>query len=94
LERQEHLESSRIPQPKMARPDSFASVTKTGRVLIPVLFNDMERDFMVWVGNDNEADGHVEQDGTVIYAHDYFAALAALAAFRADRTNATIRFAR
>jgi hypothetical protein len=42
--------------------------------------------------NDNEADGHVEQDGTVIYAHDYFAALAALAAFRADRANATIPF--
>lgn len=61
-------------------------------LLFPVLFNDMERDFMVWVGNDDEPDGHVEQDGAVIYAHDYFAALEALVAFRADPSNATIPF--
>ena len=61
-------------------------------VSIPVLFNDMERNFMVWIGNGSETDGCVEQDGNVIYTQDYFAALTALAVFRADPHNATIRF--
>ena len=61
-------------------------------VWIPVLFNDMERNFMVWIGNGSETDGCVEQDGNVIYTQDYFAALTALAVFRADPHNATIRF--
>jgi hypothetical protein len=61
-------------------------------ILTPVLFNDMERRFMVWVGNGSGTDGRVEQDGNVIYTQDYFAALTALVAFRADPSNATIPF--
>lgn len=61
-------------------------------ILIPVLFNDMDRKFMVWVGNESGTDGRVDQDGNVIYTQDYFAALKALVAFRAEPGNATIPY--
>lgn len=64
-------------------------------VLIPVLFNDMEREFMVWAGSDAATDPYVEefdQRSTVIHAGDYLAALAALVSFRADPENAALPF--
>lgn len=64
-------------------------------VLIPVLFNDMEREFMVWVGSGERPDGYVQDaDGlsTIVYVGNYLAALAALVAFRAEPTNAVVPF--
>ena len=65
------------------------------QIMTPVLFNDMEREFMVWVGCRNEADGHVEREEgltSVVYAADYSAALAALVAFRAKPENAEVAY--
>jgi hypothetical protein len=63
-------------------------------VLIPVLFNDMERKFMVWVGERAETDGLVKagEHGmpAIICAANYFAALGALTAFRYDPEYAVI----
>ena len=66
-------------------------------VLSPVLFHDMERIFMVWIGKDSEADGSVLQTGPprwppIIYAHNYVAALIALVAFRANPSNAVVPY--
>ncbi len=64
-------------------------------MLSPVLFNDMERNFMVWVGNTGRADGYVEEEECltpVIYAGNYLAALAALAVFRAAPENTAVPF--
>jgi hypothetical protein len=66
----------------------------------PVLFNDMEREFMVWVGGrkGNEPDGYVERhgrekhDSAIVYANHFTAALDALKAFRADPANADVPY--
>ena len=64
-------------------------------ILTPVLFNDMEREFMVWVGCRNETDGYVQREErrpAIVYAGDYSAALAALVAFRAKPENAQVAY--
>jgi hypothetical protein len=63
----------------------------------PVLFNDMERNFMVWAGRRRRTDPYVEfNEGpypAVIYAANYDLALAALVMLRADPANAPVPFA-
>jgi hypothetical protein len=68
----------------------------------PVLFNDMEREFMVWVGgrHQNTEDGFVQRlegrnvphSSSIIYAEDFSAALDALRAFRDDPANVPLPF--
>jgi hypothetical protein len=57
----------------------------------------MEREFMVWVGSGQYADGYVEREEherfpAVIHATNYFAALAALLVFRAEPENAVVAY--
>lgn len=63
-------------------------------IFIPVLFNDMEREFMVWVGDRSQPDGYVLRQGraTIVHAAHYIPALAALLFFRADPQNATLPY--
>ena len=61
----------------------------------PVLFNDMARGFMVWVGITGELERQLdeeEEDGAapVVYADNYLAAITALAVFRGDPANAVL----
>jgi hypothetical protein len=80
---------------KLNRPECPAC-GKTIWVDHPVLFNDMARGFMVWVGNTGELEGYLDEEekddaAPVVYADNYIAAITALAVFRGDPANAVPR---
>lgn len=81
-------------QGKLNRPEC-PSCHKEQWVMIPVLFNDMEREFMVWVGSREQPDGYVQShEGmpSIVYTENYLAALAALVVFRAKPKNAAVAY--
>lgn len=79
---------------KLNRPEC-PSCHKQLWVMSPVLFNDMEREFMVCVGCREQPDGYVqseEQLTSIVYTEDYLAALSALVVFRAHPKNAAVPY--